>query len=71
MRDQGVDMPSHNRPVYLYEPFTLRGYAEGLCPDSEKLWRDEIFRLPLNLDITSTEIDHALNAAHSAMAQLN
>ena len=71
MRDQGVDMPSHNRPVYLYEPFTLRGYGEGLCPVSERLWRDEIFRLPLNLDLTPTEIDHVLNAVHSAIARLN
>ena len=64
MRGEGVEMPSHNQPVYLYEPFTLRGYGEGICPDSERLCREEIFRLPLNLDMTPTEIDHVIEAAH-------
>jgi perosamine synthetase len=71
MREQGVDMPTHNQPVYNYEPFTLRGYGEGLCPVSERLWRNEIFRLPLNLDTTHDEIDHVVGAARASIAQLS
>jgi dTDP-4-amino-4,6-dideoxygalactose transaminase len=70
MREQGVDMPTHNQPVYHYEPFTLRGYGDGLCPISERLWRNEIFRLPLNLDMTLSEIDYVIETVHSAIAQL-
>ena len=71
MCEQGVDMPTHNQPVYHYEPFTLRGYGHGLCPVSERMWRNEIFRLPLNLDITHDEVDHVVDAAHASIAKLS
>ena len=70
MRAEGVDMPTHNQPVYLYEPFTLRGYWSGLCPVSERLWKNEIFRLPMNLDTTHQEIDHVIEVARRAVANL-
>ena len=70
MRAEDVDMPTHNQPVYLDEPFTLRGYGEGICPESERLWRDEIFRLPLNLDMTEYQADHVISAAHTSAEQL-
>jgi perosamine synthetase len=71
MGERGIDMPVHNQPAYMYEPFTLRGYGPGLCPTSERLWRNEIFRLPINLDMTASEIDLVIDAAHHAIAQLS
>lgn len=70
MREEDVDTPTHNQPVYHYKPFKLRGYGDDLCPISERLWRKEIFRLPLNLDMTSSEIDYVIETVHSAIAQL-
>ena len=70
METEGVQMPSHNQPVYLYEPFTLRGYQPGLCPLSEKLWREQNLRLPLNLDMTDSEIDHIVNAVGRTLKKL-
>jgi len=70
MRAEGVDLPTHNQPVYRYEPYTLRGYSQGISPESERLWREEIFRLPLNLDMTIAEIDHVIEAAHKSASAL-
>ena len=61
-------MPGHNQPVYLYEPFTVRGYEAGICPLSEKLWREQIFRLPLNLGMTQEEIAEVLGCPVGTVA---
>lgn len=68
--DEGVEMPAQNQPVYLYDVFGMRGYKPGLCPLSEKLWREQNLRLPLNLDMTDAEIDHIVNAVGRSLRRL-
>ena len=70
MEAEGVETSSGNQPVYLYEPFTLRGYNPGLCPLSEKLWKEQTVRLPLNLGMTHAEIDHIVTAIGRTLDKL-
>ncbi len=70
MKKEGIDMPSQNAPVYLTETYTSRDYVPGLCPLSESLWRDQIVRFPLNLDMTDDEISQIVVAVGRVLARL-
>ena len=60
----------HNQPISMTRPYQIRGYQPGLCPISEELWREQIFRLPLNLGMTEQEIDLIVNAVGRTIDQL-
>ena len=62
MEEQGVEMPVQNQPVYLSDAYAIRGYQPGLCPLSERLWREQILRFPFNLGMTNAEIDYMVDA---------
>ena len=68
--EEGIKMPVHNKPVYISPPYEVRGYQPGLCPIAEELWRDQNFRLPLNLGMTDEEIDLMVNAVGRAIDRL-
>jgi perosamine synthetase len=71
MKKEGIDMPSQNAPVYLTEPYPSRGYPSGLCPVSEGLWRNQITRFPLNLDMTDSEIGQIVSAVGRVLSRLS
>jgi dTDP-4-amino-4,6-dideoxygalactose transaminase len=71
MEEEGVGMPSHNQPAYLEPVYAMRGYRPGLCPLSEKLWREQIVRLPFNLGMTEREIDDLVEAVGRTLEQLS
>lgn len=68
--DEGVQMPEHNRPVYISRPYEVRGYQPGLCPIAEELWNEQNFRLPLNLGMTDAEIDLVIDAVGRTIDRL-
>jgi len=68
--DESIQMPVHNRPVYMATPYEIRGYQPGLCPVSEELCREQIFRFPLNLGMTDEEIDLMVNAVGRTIDRL-
>jgi len=68
--EEAINMPGHNQPIYLSKPYEVRGYQAGLCPISEELWREQIFRLPLNLGMTDEEIDLIVSAVERTIEKL-
>lgn len=70
MAKEGIDMPSHNSPVYLTETYSSRGYESGLSPISEALWRERIVRFPLNLGMTDAEIETIVTAVGRVVSRL-
>jgi perosamine synthetase len=70
MEEEGVRTPEHNQPIYMTRPYQIRGYQPGLCPIAEELWREQVFRLPLNLGMTEQEIDLIVNAVGRSIDQL-
>jgi perosamine synthetase len=71
MEEEGVQMPGHNQPAYLEPVFAMRGYKPGLCPLSEKLWREQNIRLPFNLGMTDLEIDYMVDAVGRTLKRLS
>jgi perosamine synthetase len=69
--EEGINMPGHNRPVYMSEPYEVRGYRPGLCSIAEELWHEQIFRLPLNLGMTKEEIDLMVDAVSRTVDKLS
>ena len=68
--EEGIQMPSHNTPVYLSAPYEVRGYGPGLCRVAEELWQEQVFRLPLNLGMSDEEIDLIANAVGRTINRL-
>jgi perosamine synthetase len=68
--DEGINMPGHNKPIYISEPYEVRGYRPGLCPIAEELWHEQIFRLPLNLGMTKEETDLVVSAVGRTIKRL-
>jgi len=71
MEEEGVQMPEHNQPAYLDPVFARRGYPPGLCPLSERLWREQIVRLPFNLGMAEREIDYMVEAVGRTLERLS
>jgi len=69
--EEGIEMPGHNKPAYISPPYEVRGYQPRLCPMAEELWREQIFRLPLNLGMTDEETDLMVNAVGRAIGRLS
>ena len=69
--EEAIDMPGHNQPIYLSNPYEVRGYQPGLCPIAEELWREQIFRIPLNLGMTDEEIDLIVSAVGRTIERLS
>jgi len=68
--EEGIHMPGHNNPIYMTRPYEVRGYQPGLCPIAEELWREQNFRLPLNLGMTDEEIDLIVSAVGRTIDRL-
>lgn len=68
---EGIHIPEHNRPVYISPPYEVRDYQPGLCPIAEELWREQNFRLPLNLGMTDEEIDLMVGAVGRTIDRLS
>ena len=69
-KEEGVQVPEHNMPIYLYKPYQIRGYKRGYCPVAEKLWYEQNFHLPLNLGMSMEEIEVMVGAIRRTIEQL-
>ena len=69
-KEEGVQVPEHNMPIYLYKPYQIRGYKRGYCPVAEKLWYEQNFHLPLNLGMSMEEIEVMVGAIRRTIERL-
>lgn len=60
LRQAGIGVNLHYRPVYLHSYYQQLGYAAGLCPRAEQA-AEEILSLPIFASLTDAEVDQVID----------
>lgn len=61
LREAGIGVNVHYRPVYLHPYYQQLGYRAGLCPEAEAAF-GELLTLPLFVGLTEAEQDRVITA---------
>ncbi|KAB7741930.1 UDP-4-amino-4,6-dideoxy-N-acetyl-beta-L-altrosamine transaminase [Nostocoides sp. F2B08] len=66
MRDAGIGVNVHYRPVYLNSYYRDLGYPEGLCPQAEAVYSG-LLSLPMWPGLTEAQQDHVVATLSAAL----
>ncbi|WP_061962878.1 UDP-4-amino-4,6-dideoxy-N-acetyl-beta-L-altrosamine transaminase [Demequina aurantiaca] len=68
LRDQGIGVNVHYRPVYEHSYYRDRGYESGLCPNAEAVYSG-LLSLPMWPGLTDSEQDRVIHALIQALVK--
>lgn len=66
MREAGIGVNVHYRPVYLNSYYRDLGYPEGLCPEAEAIYSG-LLSLPMWPGLTETQQDRVVSTLEAAL----
>ncbi len=69
LRESGLGVQVHYIPVYFHPYYQKLGYKQGLCPNSEKFYRQEI-SIPLYPKMTDEDVDTVINKITKAFSEI-
>lgn len=64
---ENVGLQVHYSPVYLHPYYRELGYQEGLCPNSEALYK-EIITIPLYYSLTDEDVESVIRAVDKVIS---
>lgn len=70
LRERGIDVNVHYRPVYMNPYYRKLGYAGTLCPHAEKAYAQTL-TLPLYPRMTDGDVDHVIRAVEDVVEALS
>lgn len=71
MRENGVGVNVHYRPVYLNSYYQqVLGYPQGLCPASESVY-ERVLTLPIFAEMSDSQILQVVDALHTCINRPN
>ncbi len=66
----GIQPIMHYKPNYLFSIYKERGYKEGLCPITEKVFFNNIVNLPIHPRLTEEQMDYIIESVRMAVSEL-